>query len=244
MAEKRYSTSEIMELLPWPHNFVALVNGDDEGPRPVDYQLTQDHLDGIAFALDTIPDKDREIVLAYCRDSLTHREIGEKYGCTAANIQRIFQKTIKRMQVPSRLSNILYGRQYVIECDEQRIRQLKLEKKKQYLDEYEQKLEKRLADLEDLERLIDDHELSVQEQLDKTGMLAVVKPEDVTVEEMDLSVRAFSALKRAGCDTVADVIELVKAGRLKKVAGMGPHSSMEVLHKLHKATGLDFSSMY
>ena len=57
MAEKGYSTSNIMELLPWPYSFVAFVNGDDEGPRPVDYLLTQDHLDGIDFLSIRSPEK-------------------------------------------------------------------------------------------------------------------------------------------------------------------------------------------
>lgn len=49
------------------------------------------------------------------------------------------------------------------------------------------------------------------------------------IEEMDLSVRSFNCLKRAGMNTVADVLEY---GDLMDVRNLGKNGVTEILEKL------------
>ena len=53
-----------------------------------------------------------------------------------------------------------------------------------------------------------------------------------TIEELDLSLRSFNCLKRAGYDTVADIINQSEA-ELKAIKNFGKKSLEEVKDKVH-----------
>ena len=54
---------------------------------------------------------------------------------------------------------------------------------------------------------------------------------ELTIEELDLSVRSFNCLKRAGINTVADLIARTEEDMMK-VRNMGRKSLEEVQNKL------------
>jgi len=60
---------------------------------------------------------------------------------------------------------------------------------------------------------------------------------ELTIEELDLSVRSFNCLKRAGIDTVEDLINRTESDMIK-VRNLGKKSLEEVIQKLH-SLGLD-----
>ena len=60
---------------------------------------------------------------------------------------------------------------------------------------------------------------------------------EMTIEELDLSVRSFNCLKRAGIDTVEDLINRTEEDMIK-VRNLGRKSLEEVIQKLH-SLGLD-----
>ena len=60
---------------------------------------------------------------------------------------------------------------------------------------------------------------------------------DLTIDELDLSVRSFNCLKRAGIDTVEDLINRTEEDMIK-VRNLGKKSLEEVIAKLH-SLGLD-----
>ena len=55
---------------------------------------------------------------------------------------------------------------------------------------------------------------------------------EMTIEELDMSVRSFNCLKRAGIDTVEDMINMTEE-ELIKVRNLGKKSLEEVIQKLH-----------
>lgn len=55
---------------------------------------------------------------------------------------------------------------------------------------------------------------------------------EMTIEELDLSVRSFNCLKRAGIDTVEDLIKKSESEMIK-VRNLGKKSLEEVVQKLH-----------
>jgi len=61
----------------------------------------------------------------------------------------------------------------------------------------------------------------------------------MTIEELDLSVRSFNCLKRAGINTVEDLIGKSEDDMMK-VRNLGKKSLDEVTNKLH-SLGLDFA---
>ena len=56
---------------------------------------------------------------------------------------------------------------------------------------------------------------------------------DKTIEELDLSLRSFNCLKRAGFNTVADIIA-VPESELKTIKNFGKKSLTEVIDKIHE----------
>ena len=60
---------------------------------------------------------------------------------------------------------------------------------------------------------------------------------EMTIEELDMSVRSFNCLKRAGIDTVEDLINKTEEDMIK-VRNLGKKSLEEVIQKLH-SLGLD-----
>ncbi len=64
---------------------------------------------------------------------------------------------------------------------------------------------------------------------------------EMTIEELDLSVRSFNCLKRAGIDNVEDLIDRTEEDMIK-VRNLGRKSLEEVIQKLH-SLGLDLKKV-
>ena len=62
----------------------------------------------------------------------------------------------------------------------------------------------------------------------------------MTIEELDLSVRSYNCLKRAGINTVEDLINRSEEDMMK-VRNLGRKSLEEVINKLH-GLGLSLTS--
>ncbi len=85
--------------------------------------------------------------------------------------------------------------------------------------------------------------VDLSEEAKKTDIMVereAVKKEKVlemTIEELDMSVRSFNCLKRAGIDTVEDLTNRTEEDMIK-VRNLGKKSLEEVIQKLH-SLGLD-----
>ena len=65
---------------------------------------------------------------------------------------------------------------------------------------------------------------------------------ELTIEELDLSVRSFNCLKRAGINTVEDLVNKSE-GEMMRVRNLGKKSLEEVVNKLD-SLGFHFSKDY
>lgn len=83
-------------------------------------------------------------------------------------------------------------------------------------------------------------ETSVDEILAEKDTKSKEKMLEMTIEEMDLSVRSFNCLKRAGINTVNDLIEKSEE-EMMKVRNLGKKSFDEVKEKL-RSLGYEMSS--
>ncbi|WP_311531727.1 DNA-directed RNA polymerase subunit alpha [uncultured Anaerococcus sp.] len=72
-----------------------------------------------------------------------------------------------------------------------------------------------------------------EEIIDEIGEESLDEGLDKTIEELDLSLRSFNCLKRAGFDTVADIIA-VPESELKTIKNFGKKSLTEVIDKIHE----------
>ena len=72
----------------------------------------------------------------------------------------------------------------------------------------------------------DENSTFIEEPVDETGKIL-----EMTIEDLDLSVRSFNCLKRAGINTVADLVEKSE-DEMMKVRNLGRKSLDEVKKKL------------
>ena len=78
----------------------------------------------------------------------------------------------------------------------------------------------------DMTEHVNEVEVMVETKEDETEKVL-----ETTVEEMDLSVRSYNCLKRAGIDTVEQLVEYTE-GQLLKVRNLGKKSLAEIKEKL------------
>ena len=81
------------------------------------------------------------------------------------------------------------------------------------------------------------YETNIMVEKDDRGKEKVL---EMTIEDLDLSVRSFNCLKRAGINTVEDLISKSEE-EMMKVRNLGRKSLEEVLAKLH-SLGFSLSS--
>lgn len=124
-------------------------------------------------------------------------------------------------------------------------RQLKLELWKKELDDFEEELKLR-------EEALSAREKALQAQIAEISMSFIELREllrkplwkndivEMTVEEMDLSVKAYNMIKRAGYSTVWEVLTVAKEGRLRKVTSLSAACVKEVIRRLYEITGRDY----
>ena len=96
-------------------------------------------------------------------------------------------------------------------------------------------LNEHLALFSDLSGEAYDTEIMVDRDIDTKGKVL-----EMTIEELDLSVRSFNCLKRAGINTVEDLTNKTEEDMMK-VRNLGKKSLDEVINKLH-SFGLDLRS--
>ena len=88
--------------------------------------------------------------------------------------------------------------------------------------------------------------LSLSDVAERTSLMVeksdskITKNLDVTIDELELSVRSYNCLKRAGINTVQDLTSKTEE-EMMKVRNLGRKSLDEVIEKLH-SMGLDLSS--
>ena len=88
--------------------------------------------------------------------------------------------------------------------------------------------------------------LSLSDVAERTNLMVeksdskITKNLDVTIDELELSVRSYNCLKRAGINTVQDLTSKTEE-EMMKVRNLGRKSLDEVIEKLH-SMGLDLSS--
>lgn len=89
----------------------------------------------------------------------------------------------------------------------------------------------------DMTQSINSMEIMVEKEEDVKG-----KALEMTIEELDLSVRSYNCLKRAGINTLEQLTEKTE-DEMMKVRNLGKKSLEEVTQKLHEL-GFNLKSSY
>ena len=147
--------------------------------------------DDVALVLEyiiqkTLTEREGRVLDMRYKRYMTMAAIGEEYGLRAERIRQIEAKAVRKLRHPSRSRYILMGMEgYINYLRDTAVEERLREYKKEIIS-----LEKKIAELTDTEYEEEKNEL-----------------ENAPLAELDLSVRTFNILYRAGYSTVKELLD-------------------------------------
>ena len=189
----------------YPFNVADAVVGD---------KIPNVYLQGIRLAISTLTEREETVIRLRFKDELTLENVGKQIGTTRERARQIEAKALRKMRHPDRQRMMLAVP--VAEVDEVRTKYTAL--KEQY------------------ELLVKAFELisgkaTTPESVEKIAEAAVWM--QTSIENMDFSVRTYNCLRRAGKDTLKDLVEMTEE-ELRGIRNLGRKSVDEVVYTLEQ----------
>lgn len=205
---------------PWPYNLAEAIFGE-----PFPCVMTWDQKEGLREASKHLTEREQEFVWMYYKCGYTLEEIGVRCSLGRERVRQILAKGVRKMRQPRLAGLVRYGYSGMMARGENE----RLEKENQYLEERNRYLRARI---EENTRLANDLSTELEEQV--KCPVVDLPTLDIPIMELDLSVRAYNCLHRAGCKTIEDIITLCKKDEyaLEKVRNLGKHTKQEIVERL------------
>lgn len=157
---------------------------------------------GLIKAIETLTDREQKVLDLRYRNGLTLEQTGMRFNVTRERIRQVEARAIRKLRQPSRSKHwYLDTINKAFEIDAERAR----------LERENEDLKARLAKYETLPK-------------------TKAEPKKVDIADMELSVRSYNCLKRAGINYVSD-LEGMTCEKLKKVRNFGRRSIEEVVSR-------------
>lgn len=194
---------EITDL--YPLNLAKTVFDDEDGARNT-------YIPGISAALATLTEREQGVIMMRFQQKKTLEQCGKECGVTRERIRQIEAKAIRKLRHPSRVNMM---------------KAVPLTELQAQYTEYK-KLE---SDYEWLKKAFE----TLTAQKAEPGVIIPIVEHaamlDTPIENLDLSVRSYNCLRRAGVKTMRDIAEMTE-DKLMKVRNLGRKSMLEVMAKL------------
>ena len=208
----------------WPYNLFEVILGET-----INEPLTDDQLEALDDVLRELEPREQDCILKYFKEEKKYIELGKEYGLTASRIQQIVQDGITHCKRYNNRAILKYGKKgYGIRKETN-----KLESKKRYYTRLVEEVEKKQEEYEKaLERLrLIEKRLEVKQGRKVESFEPCSYDPDLDIGDLDLSVRSYNCLKRAGINTLGDLANKTYEDMMK-VRNLGKKSLDEILDKL------------
>jgi DNA-binding CsgD family transcriptional regulator len=196
----------------YPLNLARAVLGDGKDARAI-------YIPGISAVMGTLTEREEEVLRLRFKDKMTLEKCGKIYGVTRERIRQIEAKALRKLRHPTRANMIKSVP--LTELQAKHSEYMKLQNEYEWLKKAFESLEKAFE--------------SLAAQKTEPGVIIPSVERAIllekTIEELDLSVRSFNCLKRAGKNTLRDISEMTE-GELMKVRNLGRKSYEEIIAKL------------
>ena len=214
---------------PWPYNLLDdVVKGFDENGC-WDTVITDDQMEALNCAMDTLSQKEKESLLYYYSMGNTLEETGDYFGVTRERARQIIAKGLRKLRHPSRLNMIRQGyKAYVARKDVDTIDR-EIEAKRAAL-------ELKIRQLDKMEKEYSKRELEYELRASPSGRSNDGK-KIYFIEDLDLSVRSYNCLRRANIQTVKQLIQAIQDGELDCIRSLGRKSIAEITAKVSAYIG-------
>lgn len=167
-----------------------------------------------------LDDKTCQIILERYKEVQTLKYIGKKYSLTSERVRQIIERALYMLGNSMKIKEIAWIPYQVYET---KSKELKL-------------LEGKYNDL--LSVLRETFKNTGAREVLESCLLKNTGAKNIDIEDLDLSVRAYNSLKRAGYDTVSDIID-AGSDKLIKTRNLGKRCFDEVVSKINEL-GFEF----
>ncbi len=198
------------EGLPYPYNIADMLLSEMREQMP-DLEEIELSASGVMKMMnERLSVREREVIELRWRDGKTCDDCGKVFSVTRERIRQIEAKALKKLSFYARkleYSSVPYATYN------------NLKMRYNLLKQQKEQAERRLDIL--LGIIGNDNTPTEEDEL------------PLTIESMDLSVRAYNCLKRAGIKTLDDLLEIDTFDGFLNIRNLGRKSTDEIVNKIH-----------
>ena len=217
---------------PWPYNLlddVLKYTG-----KKWEMVLSPDQENGLYHAIRLLGEREGLMLKQYYKEGSTLDEIASAEGISRERVRQIVSKGVRRLKHPVLFRLIELGadgteqsRTLTKEAEELRL-------KMQAVNDMEVEFRAKMAQLATLMAVVPQGAMELTTKIPQNSY-------DASIDELDLSVRSWNCLRRAGIKTIGDACKAARAGLLLKMRNLGKKSLTEIVTKLELYTREDFT---
>lgn len=196
-------------LLSWKDNLLSDILWDE------DVEVLDDFDKVLEDCLNNMNDRCKKAIQLYYIDNMTLEQAGKELGVSTERFRCILNKALRKLRSNWKL--FLYGEDKVNE----------LKQLNQNIDEINKEIEEKRKELDILIALSNE-----QDRLLSKAKIENDSKKDITIEELNLSSRAYNVLHRAKIDTVGDLLKL-NYTKLCNIRSLGLKSIDEIIMCIH-----------
>lgn len=200
----------------YPQNFLYAVLQDEN--RVDSIILSDDVISGINYVISTLSEIEQKVVTFRFIKGKNKNQTAVEIGVSASRVRDVEAKALRKLSHPRRVQFMILGIQGYLE------QKSKTEYQRGYQNGFVEGVESQRnesCDESEIERYLNDEK-------------------NIPLEELGLSIRSFNCLKRAGCNTLGDVLSITPEQAMK-VRNLGRMSAREVAHALIKMNIMESS---
>ena len=193
----------------YPRNLLLAIRGGWEQEEPT--ELTSDILAGIEYALSTLNEREQLVLCRRYKEQKTLREIGEEIGVKQERSRQIETAALRKLRYPRNMRFITKGVDGYIK------ERCKVEYERGYQVGYNAGYQQGVDE--------------ASNGVSKAGISVTIV--SLPIEALDLSVRSFNALRRAGYVTIGDLLK-VNEKEIIPIKNLGTKLRQEVAVSLYR----------
>lgn len=193
----------------YPRNLLLAIRGAWEQEEPT--ELTADVLAGIQYALSTLNEREQLVLCRRYKEQKTLREIGEEIGVKQERSRQIETAALRKLRYPRNMRFITKGVDGYIK------ERCKVEYERGYQVGYNAGYQQGVDE--------------ASNGVSKAGISVTIV--SLPIEALDLSVRSFNALRRAGYVTIGDLLK-VNEKEIIHIKNLGTKQRQEVAVSLYR----------
>ena len=184
-----------------------------------DYEVDPDFIDNFdKYLIERCTEREESAIKLFFRERNTLEQIGKLYGVSRERIRQIVCKGMKRMK------NFLYKYDAIKQQEETEKKQIELDNRRKELI---QAMRDSGVITEDITVYFGRPTFEADPETEQERYL-----NSLTVEDLDLSVRSYNCLRRAGIHKATELI-CRSEDELSRIKNMGKKSIKEIKEKLH-----------